>query len=139
MTSFLEGYIAENRLLKSVLFDIKTNEYLAGCKALGLISKFITCPLWSILEDKNISIVDMNSKYLHLVTFLEDASTNVERFQNGQMVLFEDRLKKDQEYHALLTPRDFDHTVQTFLEVILPALCQLSRKLFQAFSRRQTY
>ena len=47
------------------------------------------------------------------------------------MVLFEDRLKKDQEYYALLTPRDFDHTVQTFLEVLLPALCQLSRKLFK--------
>ena len=36
----------------------------------------------------------MNNKYLHLVTLLEDASANVERFQNGQMVLFEDVLKK---------------------------------------------
>lgn len=71
----------------------------------------------------------MNSKYLHLVTFLEDASANVERFQNGQMVLFEDRLKKDQEYHALLAPRDFDHTVQTFLYVsfqenYIKSICQ---------------
>lgn len=112
VSTFLEGYGAANRLLKSVQFDLKVNEYLAGVKALGLISKFITCPLWSVLEDKSISIVDMNKKYLDLVTFLEDAAINVESFQNGQMK----RLKKDREYDSLLTPREFDPIVQTFLE-----------------------
>ena len=128
---FLDGHGAENRLLKSVQFDLKVNEYLAGIKALGLISKLITCPLWSVLEDKGVSIVDMNERYLDLVTFLEDASQNVANFQSGQMVLFEDRLKKDREYESLLAPREFDPIVQTFLEVILPALCQLARKLFK--------
>ena len=131
MLTFLESHGAENRLLKSILFDLRTSEYLAGVKALGLISKFITCPLWSVLEDKNVSIVDMNTKYLQLVTFLEDSAKNVDNFMTGQMFLFEDRVKKDREYNVLLVARTYDKAVQTYLEVILPALCQLSRRLFQ--------
>ena len=131
MLSFLVSHGAENRLLKSILFDLRTSEYLAGVKALCLISKFITCPLWSVLEDENVSIVDMNTKYLQLVTFLEDLAKNVDNFMSGQMFLFEDHVKKDREYNVLLVARTYDNVVQTYLEVILPALCQLSRRLFQ--------
>ena len=111
-------------------FNFVSTEYLAGVKALGLISKFISCPLWSVLEDKNVSVVDMNTKYLQLVTFLEDSAQNVDNFMTGQMVLF-DRVKKDSEYNVLLVERTYDNMVQTYLEIILPALRQLSRRLFQ--------
>ena len=37
---------SSNRLLAAVKHDINTPEYLAGCKALGLISELITVPLW---------------------------------------------------------------------------------------------
>jgi hypothetical protein len=49
--------------------DLKIQEYLAGVKALGLISKLLTCPLWHLLEDKFVNILDMNEKYQQLVTF----------------------------------------------------------------------
>ena len=49
MVAFLQGYGTENRLLKSVLFDLNTKEYLASVKALCLINKLVTCPLWSVL------------------------------------------------------------------------------------------
>ena len=73
MTEFLESYGTENRLLKSILSDLKTIEFIAGVKALGLIYLLITCPLWTVLEDPNITITDMNDKYLQLVTFLDDS------------------------------------------------------------------
>ena len=44
MISFLEGNNSNN-LLKAVLEDLKTPEFVAGCKALGLISCLITTPL----------------------------------------------------------------------------------------------
>ena len=63
MTEFLEPYGTENRLLKSILSDLKTIEFIAGVKALGLIYLLITCPLWTVLDDPNITITDMNDKY----------------------------------------------------------------------------
>ena len=114
MISFLESCGAENKLLKTVLFDLKVKEYLAGVKALGLISKFITCPLWCILEDKSISIVDMNMKYNELVTYLENAAENVAQFMSGQILVFGDKVKKDRIYDSLLIPREYDQSVQVF-------------------------
>ena len=47
---FLESYGAKNQLLTAVLADLYEPVFRAGCKALGLINKFITGPLWRILE-----------------------------------------------------------------------------------------
>ena len=41
---------SQNKLLKSVLDDANNDLYISGCRALGLIDKFITGPLWKILE-----------------------------------------------------------------------------------------
>ncbi|KAH3712103.1 hypothetical protein DPMN_071782 [Dreissena polymorpha] len=43
MKGFLE-ISAENRLLQAVKAEVKTEEYLEGCKALSLISELITVP-----------------------------------------------------------------------------------------------
>lgn len=60
---FLKGKISEflagnqsNSLLKSVWHDINVPEYLAGVKALGLITR----PMWSLIEDGNVHVLDMN-------------------------------------------------------------------------------
>ena len=47
---FLESYGAKNQLLTAVLADLYEPVFRAGCKALGLINKFITGPHWRILE-----------------------------------------------------------------------------------------
>ena len=39
---FTEVWRTPNRLRKVVLADISTLEHLAGCKALGLVNKFVT-------------------------------------------------------------------------------------------------
>ena len=46
LSTFLEGY-AVNKLLKAVQYDMKVPEYMAGCKALGLVSYLVTIPLWN--------------------------------------------------------------------------------------------
>ncbi|WAR14697.1 hypothetical protein MAR_004802 [Mya arenaria] len=95
---------AENRLLKSILFDLEVHEYVAGLKALGLISKMVTSPLWCILEDRNVSMVDMNAKYLELVTFLQDAANNTEQFMNGDLQIFNEHVKRDCIYDYIVRP-----------------------------------
>ncbi|CAG2211921.1 unnamed protein product [Mytilus edulis] len=131
MKEFLENYGAENRLLKSILFDLKTTKFIAGLKALGLLSMFVTCPLWSVLENGNVSIIDMNEKYLQLVTFLDDASQNVAAFMSGDLLMFgkNTQLEKGPIYNSLIGRNTFDSTVEMFLQVLLSALCKHSRKL----------
>jgi hypothetical protein len=133
MAEFLESYGAENRLLKSILFDLKTKEFIAGTKALGLISNLITCPLWTLLENPNISIINMNSKYLELVLFLDDSSKNIQSFMHGELLPFgqDTYIDKGPIFDALLQSDRYDDTVDTMLQVLLPAPCKLSRRLFQ--------
>jgi len=43
---FINVWQTPNQLLRAVLSDIQVPQYLAGCKALGLINKMVTGPLW---------------------------------------------------------------------------------------------
>ncbi|XP_053372789.1 uncharacterized protein LOC128546365 [Mercenaria mercenaria] len=131
MLEFLQSFGAENRLLKAVLFDLKVPEFVAGTKALGLISKVITCPLWCILEDRNISVTEMNTKYLELVSFLQDATNNTEDFMTGNLEVFSEHVKKDCIYLKLVKPSAYDQACHSYLKVILAALCTLCKKLYK--------
>lgn len=68
----MEQFLNRNqtsKLLKAVLHDIKVPLYMTEVKALGLVSRVVTIPLWCLLEDKSIHILDMNKHYLELVNF----------------------------------------------------------------------
>ena len=72
LSSLIEKFLTDvwqtpNKLLKAVLADVKVPEFLAGCKALGLINKIVTGPLWRVIESKDVSILDMNTHYCHLL------------------------------------------------------------------------
>ena len=131
MTEYLSTN-ATNRLLKSVLHDLKCPELLAGCKALGLISKFITTPLWRVIEDKSLHILDMSSKYQQLVDCLQKASAAPADFMNGDVLPFgEDTIvKRDCIYTHLLAPSEYDSQVETILSVLLPAMTKLCMQLY---------
>ena len=102
MILYLEGNNT-NALLKAVLEDLKTPKFVAGCKALGLISCLITTSLWRMIEDKTINIVDMNGK-----------ST---------------KLKRDV-FEELLKPWADDDTGEIILKVVLPAIAMVFQHLF---------
>lgn len=56
--TFLKTWGTPNRLLQAIREDIDNDVNIAGCKALGLIDKHITGPLWRILES-GIHAVDV--------------------------------------------------------------------------------
>jgi len=123
---FLKQFNSNNSLLKSILHDVQEPFYIAGCKALGLISKFITTPLWNVLENKDIHICDMNIRYLQLVNFLNDSSLNIKDFICGKLSLFDDvPIKQDAVFSSLIEPADIDVHVEVILSIILPALSKL--------------
>jgi hypothetical protein len=73
--------------LRSIKFDMEVPDYLAGCKALGLLSYFITTPLWCLVEDKNVRIMDSAKYYREIVNFIDDCVENTETFIEGGLML----------------------------------------------------
>lgn len=116
-----------NDLLKAVALDAKETLYLAGAKALGLISTFITTPLWRLLEEKG-HILDMNEKYKMLVDFLQKAAIDAEidsSFTTGEQTPFNTVIEEDDKVRQFLTaPNDLVD------EIAVPLL----QNLFQTMS-----
>lgn len=85
-----------NRLLQAVLEDVTNPINIAGSKALGLIDKHITGPLWRIIESK-IHVLDITHHYSKLKEFLERCGEgNISLFMTGEDIPFSsDFLKKD--------------------------------------------
>lgn len=115
-----------------VLHDLKVPFFMSGCKALGLICKLITTPLWHLLEDKSINIVDMNERYLQLVTFLRDIKDDrMEDFICGRIRPFPDVLvKEDVMFQALIADSKYDADCIVILSSVLPALAKLTQRLY---------
>lgn len=62
-----------NDLLKAVKYDSEEPLYLAGAEILCLLSKFVTAPLWRLIESPG-HILDMDINYQTLVQYLDTAS-----------------------------------------------------------------
>jgi len=71
MYHFTEVWQTPNQLLRAVLGDIQVLEYVAGCKALGLVNKIVTGPLWRVLECQETTISSMNEKFTRVKNRLE--------------------------------------------------------------------
>ena len=113
------------QLLKAVEADAKVEEFWAACRALGLISKFVTGPFWRILESET-PILEMNVKYQHMVMCFDRWAKDAAQLLSGEAKLFEEYpLHIDAVSDALLRPTLQDSLVQEILEAI---------KIFSGFS-----
>ena len=75
----------------------------------------------------------MNRYYLQLVNFVSDTTTNLESLMMGEQLVFdqETAMEKDAIYKYLLQPWEHDDKVIVYLEVILPALGELAKRIFK--------
>ena len=114
-----------NQLLKAVHADLSIPQYIAGCKALGIISKVITAPLWRVMESKDVTILDMNERFRKLLASLKDWSCDPSSVISGDTCVFDDYPpKEDSIYQSLFTKSTHDDTV-----------CEILKLLFAAFYR----
>ena len=127
---FTEVWQTPNQLLRAVFSDVKVPEYRAGCKALGLVNKIVTGPLWRVLETQDISILDMNEKFCHLKSSLEQWSQDALPVLTGEAILYNDfPPTKDQIFESLVAPSIYDATTQEILEVLFNAFSTLISRL----------
>ena len=62
---FLSRHQKDNKLFTAINQDIQVPSFQAGCRALGLVSKLVSGPLWRELE-KDGHVLDMVPKYQHM-------------------------------------------------------------------------
>ena len=137
IVSFLEDVKSEgkpsslNWLLTSVLSDLKVNEHVVGLRALGIFNKFITAPLWKLLECKTLHILDMNKHYQGLVEYLECVATSVEKageLLTGEYVPFSVEVKKDAAWVALVSQSGQDALTVSLLMQMCAGVCKLLKE-----------
>ena len=112
-----------NRLLQAVLNDAESDFNMAGCKALGLIDKHITGPLWHIMES-SIHILDIPNYYKALHTFVQNS--DITGFMTGENVPFPAvSVKKDDLWVALTLPSPLDPLVEQMLQACFKSIIGL--------------
>ena len=95
-----------------MLSGLNTPELLASCKALGPIGRLIKQPLWSMIERKDVHILDMNTRYAQLVEFSRNYNDHFAEFMPGAHLPFgEDAHVKRDCIYILTQEQDCDPTV----------------------------
>ena len=131
MKSFFQNvWQTPNQLLRAVYSDIQVPEYLAGCRALGLINKVVTGPLWRVLESPDISITDMNDYYQVLVSCVDEWSLDASKVLHDEAVLYpEFPPDADAVWESLITSSESDCTTQEILQIVFHAFSALLGRL----------
>ena len=82
MISFLDQYGANNAQQKAVKHDLRTSDYIAGVKAIGLQCIFVTIQpfprLVPVGKQMKVNILDINAKYTQLCEISGNAPINLD-------------------------------------------------------------
>lgn len=95
-------------------------EHLAGCKALGLVNKVVTGPLWRILETSDITILETNEYFQMLITHLDLWSLDSTDVLSGNAVNFPDfPPSEDEIWKSLIASSEYDVIAQELLQMVV--------------------
>lgn len=122
IADFLKSWGTPNHLLQAVQEDINNPINIAGSKALGLIDKHITGPLWRVLES-GVHVLDIPQHYAKLKEFVDkQTESNIGLFMTGEDIPFNrDLVKKDYLWEALVSSSSHDSVTGHMLLSILKA------------------
>ena len=132
----VKRYLAEtistkNRLHTTILSQIADNHILSGCRALGLINKLLTGPLWRALVREDVNILDMSSVYSQSLGSLERWAKDSEEVLYGRATPFQNAtIEKDIVYATLTTAHQTDESTKRILQVMFSELIPKWEKWF---------
>ncbi|CAG2222546.1 unnamed protein product [Mytilus edulis] len=127
--TFLESiHGCTNRLLSSVLADIKEPLYIAGSRALGLISKLVCGPLWRKIEYSS-HVFNLNELLSVLLDFLEIGKEDSSIILSGNLKPFPDQINDNDEIlNELLKPDDSDELTVQILQSLFGVMIILLKR-----------
>ncbi|MCH2377670.1 MAG: hypothetical protein MK231_04815, partial [Pelagibacterales bacterium] len=131
--SFFDDVFEENRLLSAVYHDLGEPAYIIGCRALGLVNKFLTGPLWRLLV-KIKNILELNEYYQRIEQLSQQISNDASEFLSGNVIFFEEfedsLMSKDDIYYKLLEPSEkYDHLTKQLLEILFASFAMITNRM----------
>ena len=102
LKEFVYGLESDNFLHQSIKQDIDDKIFLASARALGIVNKLITGPLYRKVVEKG-HIFDLNDMWANLLGFLEANSKDANRLLEEATIFDESYIKKDEIYVELFT------------------------------------
>ena len=131
LKSFFEWMKEENKLLKAVYHDLEVASFVAGCRALGLVDKLVTGPLWRVLEKKDVGVLDMSDRYQQLLRCFEAWSADASPILKGEGLVFQDiSIHKDDCLEKLITPSAYwDAMTQQVLELMFGSFVVVTKRM----------
>ena len=132
MQKFIESVHGKeaHRLLKAVLSDLKNPLYIAGCRALGLIDKVVTGPLWRKIQDSSISVLDMGPVYCELLEKCDSWGLDAQSFTEGSALLEKaSRIHVDDVWGELIADHESNTLTQELLQLLFKAFSITTNRL----------
>ena len=120
-----------NRLLQSVATDLNEPMYISGCRALGLIDKIVTGPLWRKSVESSVSILEMSNVYSEMKIKFEEWSTDSYSLIEGIAHLRSDMvIHNDEVFQALILSNDaMDIMTQEILQLIFKSFTITTQRM----------
>ena len=123
----------ENNLLKAVSQDLKVESFIAGCRALGLVNKFLTGPLWRLLV-KVKNVLTLNKYYQRIEEISIQISEDATEFLKGNVTFFNDfedgLMTKDHIYDCLMQPSEkYDDLTKQILEIMFGSFAIITKRM----------
>ena len=134
-TYFLRSHIVTtshgslNLLLHSILSDLKVLQYIAGCRALGLVDKLVTGPLWCHLCLSDTSILDMSGVYTKMKERFEKWGEDAQPILDGSDHFLPQHEKDDEVSKSLFISTENDAMVQELLQLIFKSFAATAQRL----------
>ena len=126
---FRHVYGTPNHLLQAVSSELQRPELLAGIRALGLIGKLVTGPLWRIIES-GVSITVLNIKYQHMAHMFREWASDSSTVITGEAVLFHEvSITHDEILKELVKPCENDGMVTEILQIVFTSFASLMDRL----------
>ena len=132
MIQFIESVHGKkaNRLLDCVLQDLKNPVFISGCRALGLVDKIVTGPLWRKLEKSSVSILDMGTAYCELKEKFDSWSKDASELIEGTArCILDVNIHIDSVWDSLTLSNDSDMQTQELLQLLFNTFSVTTKRL----------
>ena len=119
-----------NRLLQAVIADLKNPVYTSGCRALGVVDKAVTGPLWRQLQESSMSVLEMGSVYCEMKRKFDNWSDDAHTLLEG-IALFDNTtfVRMDEVWKILLKSNETDVMTQELLQLLFAAFSLTTQRL----------
>ncbi|CAC5360877.1 unnamed protein product [Mytilus coruscus] len=129
LLSFAKEHKTDNRLFTAKKADLRILCFQAGARALGIVSKMVTGPMWRFMEE-NGHVSELTPLYQQLYDAFKRLSTNASTLMKGEEFIFgEETVQKDKVFDKLVSPSpQVDNLTRQIVELLFSSFKVVCRR-----------